>query len=164
VDRSGAGACRSQDDPLNGWRPLSQKSLHRAAEDKKRREIVTHYMGKGIFDPHLIGVTAGAGVTRAHLRNELVNDREWSKSWIYNEVLRPSHVDEILVGVQTITPCRESYICMDRAAGDPPFRVRESDLLQLILSGCPPRSTARLFRPAEPAIRPAPSVPVSGRY
>jgi len=124
-------------DPLGGWRPSTQKSLHQASEDRKRRAVVMHYMNAGVFDPLTVGVTAGAGATRAHLRKELVDDRTWSKSWIYNEVLRPSHVAEMLVGAQAVSPSRESYICIDRGMGDPPFGARERNLLQLILSGCP---------------------------
>jgi DNA-binding CsgD family transcriptional regulator len=125
------------DDPLGGWRPYSQKSLQQPDEDRKRRAAVMYYMNKGVFDPLTVGVTAGAGVTRAYLRKELVDDRTWLQSWLYNEVLRPSHVSEMLVGAQAVTPSRESYICMDRGATDMPFRARERNLLQLILSGCP---------------------------
>jgi DNA-binding CsgD family transcriptional regulator len=127
----------STDDPLGRWRPYSQKSLQQPHEDKMRRAAVMHYMSKGLFDPLTVGMTTGAGVTRAHLRKELVDDRTWLQSWLYNEVLRPSHVAEMLVGAQAVTPSRESYICMDRGAGDLPFRARERNLLQLILSGCP---------------------------
>ena len=117
------------------WRIVAISYLHHSAERAKFTRQQAERFAAGDVDPQTVGIIARAGNTRAHLRNELVDDRTWEHSWLYNDILRPLHVGDRLLGSHTIDAYAESYVGFEREAGAHPFGERERDFLQLFLQG-----------------------------
>jgi DNA-binding CsgD family transcriptional regulator len=125
------------DDELAGWRPRATGYLHFSAEREQRVTALLRDQRAGRVDPQTISMVARSGTTRACLRSELVPDDVWRKSRLYNEVLHPLGVEDRLMGSHVIDARHESYMALDRGAGDPPFAERERDVFALFLHGSP---------------------------
>lgn len=111
------------DDPLMGWRPLS---VHRLREigDRDSNSVMAEMMelmGEGQVDPQTRAIVALAGRTRACLRKQLVKDKEWYSSYLYQKFLHPRNIKDRLVGAATVSPYLESYVFFDRDDKAPPF-------------------------------------------
>jgi DNA-binding CsgD family transcriptional regulator len=123
-------------DPLRGWRVRAVRHLYR--DERLERLLADHlrHVRLRLPDPHTEAMAATAGATRAFLRQEIVDDRAWERSWQTNEVLRPLGIADRLVGAHTVNAANESYLGLDRGRGRP-FGERERDLLRLFLAGAP---------------------------
>ncbi len=130
------GAPQAQD-LMHGWRPKAVHYLYSNPVRDRLTADVLRRMGANVVDPHTLAFVARAGSTRAFLREELVDDKTWERSWLVNEALRPAGIESRLVGARAVDDATESYICLDRDDDDEPFAQRERDLLQLFLMGCP---------------------------
>jgi DNA-binding CsgD family transcriptional regulator len=149
----------SADDPLLGWRVGAVRHLQKDEQRARVVTVVLQQMKKNVVDPMTQAVSARAGATRAHLRPELVDDAVWTRSWLYNDLLRPLKVDDRLLGACAVDRKTESYVGLDRGPRERPFGQRERDLLQFALlggvrfhrnllrahglTGCSPRLTLR---------------------
>ncbi len=123
-------------DPLRGWRVRAFRHLYHDAHKDRLLAAIARYVGAGLPDPHSEAMAATAGVTRAFLRQEIVDDRAWQHSWIVNEALRPLGIADRLVGARTVDAVTESYIGLDRGPSQT-FGTRERNLLRLFLAGAP---------------------------
>lgn len=122
---------------LRGWWPKAVRQLHPSAQrDRLVGEVIRH-MKDDLIDPHTEALVQRAGVTRAFLRAELVDDETWGRSWLVNESLRPQGIEYRMVGVHALDARSESYIGLDRGPRERPFEAHERDLLYLFLMGCP---------------------------
>jgi DNA-binding CsgD family transcriptional regulator len=122
---------------LQGWWPKAVGWLHPSTQhDRVVGEILRH-MKENVVDPQTEALVQRAGVTRAFLRAELVDDATWERSWLVNESMRPCGVEYRMVGAHALDARSESYIGLDRGPRERPFAMRERDLLHLFLMGCP---------------------------
>lgn len=126
-----------KNDRLYGWRPRALGYLHFDQEHQERVGALMRELHGGSIDPMTAANVARSGTTRAFLRAELVDDRTWERSWMYQEVLRPLRIEDRLVGSHAVDGQRESYIGLDRAPTDTPFGDRERDVFALFLAGIP---------------------------
>ena len=124
-------------DRLRGWRSRAVGHLHRDdARDRVIASILRQFKAN-VVDPQTEALVAGAGATRALLRQEAVDDKTWERSWVVNEAMRPIGVEHRLIGAHAVDAGRESYIGVDRGPRERPFAERERDLLHLFLLGGP---------------------------
>jgi DNA-binding CsgD family transcriptional regulator len=133
------GARRENEDTRiadpSAWRIVRISYLDHSAERAKFTRQQAERFAAGEVDPQTVAIIAHAGNTRAHLRHELVDDRTWKRSWLYNDILRPLHVGDRLLGTHTIDAHAESYVGFERETGEDPFGERERDFLGLFLAG-----------------------------
>ncbi|MDE3156431.1 MAG: helix-turn-helix transcriptional regulator [Acidobacteriota bacterium] len=144
------------DDPLHGWRPRADQTLHRdEARDRLIRQLLRQ-MERQVVDPHTAAIAARAGTTRAFLRPELVPDDEWRQSWLASEMFPTLGISDRMVGANAVHPSAESYIGLDRGPGDKPFSRRERDLLYAFLLGSSPfhREQLQVHRLIGPSLTP----------
>jgi DNA-binding CsgD family transcriptional regulator len=123
-------------DWMRGWRVRAFFHLHHDDHQDRLLAAAARHVGAGLRDPHTEAIIATAGVTRAFLRHEIVDDRVWRRAWMFNEVLLPLGITDRLIGAHAVDARHESYIGLDRAQGRP-FGERERDLLRLFLAGAP---------------------------
>ncbi len=123
-------------DRLRGWRIRAIRHLYHDERRDRLLASAVHHVASGLPEPHTEAMAAGAGVTRAFLRQEIVDLRTWNRSWIVNETLRPLGIVDRLVGAHVVDAAHESYLGLDRGPGRP-FGARERNLLRLFLAGAP---------------------------
>lgn len=127
----------SPNDPMRGWWPHDIHVLHDAdAYARQNAEILEHFKGAAV-DPQSAAMIEHAGRTRAHLRSALVDEDTWQRSWLYQDILRPLHMEDRMVGAHTVTGRAESYFALDRGKTDKPFDERARNVFALFLSGNP---------------------------
>jgi DNA-binding CsgD family transcriptional regulator len=124
---------QSPNDQLLGWRPRASVYLHLTEARLRANAIAMEMVRKNRPDPHTVAVTRGFGKNRSHLREELVSNSEWKRSWLYQEFLRPQGVDDRLVCVYAAAPNAESYLILDREPSVRRFGRRERDLMAFFL-------------------------------
>lgn len=125
-------------DPAHGWRPHDILYAHDQAQMVRTNSTVAERMAGGEVDPATAAIIAHAGKTRCFLREELVSDQEWEKSWIVNEVHRPRGIADQLVAGQPLGPRHESYIGLVRGPEERRFTGRDRDLLLLFMHATRP--------------------------
>ncbi len=122
-------------DIMLGWQPRSVITLHQDPAQEQLAAEQTRRFKANKVDPMTQALVRSAGTTRAFLRQELVDDATWEKSWLVRHALGPRGVTSRLVGVHTINPTTESYIGLDRKMNESPFGPRDRDLLRVFLEG-----------------------------
>lgn len=124
-------------DPLRGWRPRVWDRLHSDAAYDRRLADVARDLDAGAVDPLTLANAAHIGENRAFLRAELVEDQVWERCAMLNETMRPSGLEDRLIGVHALNPRQEAHIGLDRGRRAGPFGERERDLLRLFMLGAP---------------------------
>jgi DNA-binding CsgD family transcriptional regulator len=135
------GGIRKPDAPetgkSRGWKPAQYAHLHASATRLKLVAQLARDITNSKPDPLTEANLEHAGHSRTALRQELVDDRTWTSSFMYNEILRPSGVEHRLLGTHSINSQAESHIGLDRGPNDRPFTERERDLAHLFVVGVP---------------------------
>src|SRR5580704_7358691 len=67
------------DDRMRGWRVRAVCHLHRDELRDRLTAAAARYAASGLPEPHTEAMVAGAGVTRAFLRPEIVDTRTWER-------------------------------------------------------------------------------------
>jgi len=122
-------------DLLCGWRPTYTflSDPEPSAEEMWQRWAA--YAPNYLFDPCSQAVIRGYGQHRAFLRRQLVDDRTWEHSAMFNELLRPLGIGDRLNAAFNVRPDVEVFVGLDRNAGERPFGVREREMLRAAIEG-----------------------------
>lgn len=103
--------------------------------DTDERSIWTPYMNERFkIGPMFRGAKALSGHLRTSSRRQLVDDQEWYCSVDFNEYLRLSRIDYVLLSFYTVPgdPLQTSdWVTLHRPLGDRPFSLRDVRILRL---------------------------------
>lgn len=127
-------ANRAANDPMLGWQICDVAYLHDGERLLGMAHEVIERINDGEVDKSAATLARHAGQTRSYLRAELINDEDWRKCWVINDVLAAERIGDRLSGAHAL-PGGESCFFLERGRDERPFDTEERDLLHYFLLG-----------------------------